>query len=91
MTTKNTFKHSSIETSLTSTRPGERLEFSLQHDQHLFERDALVIAAFATQENPNQEPSEWLELSFEDARLLRNFLNKPEVVAHLERAACDQE
>ena len=91
MVTTNTFSNSSIETSLVSERPGERLEISLQHDDYLFERDMLVIATYATQENPNEEPSEWLELSLEDARLLRQFLNKPEVVAHLERAAFDQE
>lgn len=44
----------------------------------------LNIASYRTVRNPNMVPHRMIELSMEEARLLRDFLNRDEVSAYLE-------
>lgn len=51
------------------------------------EPPTLGIASYRTVNNPNMIPSEKITISMEEARLLRDFLNRPEVVEWLEEEA----
>lgn len=48
------------------------------------EEPVFTIASYKTVSNPNMNPHRKIELSMEEARLLRDFLNRPEVSAHLD-------
>ncbi|HET8910564.1 MAG TPA: hypothetical protein VFN23_03820 [Ktedonobacteraceae bacterium] len=43
----------------------------------------LTLASFRQRKNPNMNPSEQIELSMEEARLLRDFLNREDITAWL--------
>lgn len=44
-----------------------------------------TIAIYHTVNNPNMIPFRMIELSMEEARFLRDFLNRPEVQGYLEQ------
>lgn len=44
----------------------------------------LNIALYRTVRNPNMVPWRLVELSMEEARMLKDFLNRPEISAYLE-------
>lgn len=45
----------------------------------------LILASYLTVNNPNMISSHLIELSMEETRLLRDFLNRPEIQGYLEQ------
>lgn len=80
---------SSFEHSLSYDRKdGKRVEMALSHYADISgegrRAPLLQLASRKIVRNPNCTPNEYIGLSMEEARLLRDFLNRPEIVAYLE-------
>ncbi|SRR5579885_1620006 len=82
------FRNTSAETCLSYDRQdGKRVEFVLCHLPKIDDRPCTPFLNLSTRKiarNPNCQPNEQLVLSLKEARLLRDFLNRPEVASWLE-------
>lgn len=90
LTSLPVFRNSSFETYLSYDRNQgrERVEFVIVHPFHAagdnFQPPFLALTSRNIKRNPNDTPGALLNLSMEEARLLRDYLNRPEVLAWLE-------
>lgn len=80
---KNTFHHNTFETGLIRKGRNWRTELMLVHLPG--SQTELCLATFRLNNNPNNNPTAQIDLSIEEARLLRDLLNRPEMQAYLEQ------
>lgn len=86
------FRNSSFETCLTYDRKdGKRVEFVIVHPLNIAgdcpKKPFLALASRSIKRNPNCTPNALLNLSMEEGRLLREFLNSPEAHTWLDEEA----
>ena len=79
-----TFCDNRFETSIVQKSSNWRLEMVLVHTPGPGFL-ALAIAIFSLKRNPNLKAKESVELSMQEARLLRDLLNRPETTQWLEQ------
>jgi len=86
------FRNTSFETVLSYDRKdGKRVEFVLVHLPNISgegpQEPFLALSSRSIRRNPNCVPNSLLNLSMEEARLLRDYLNRPETTLWLEEEA----
>lgn len=82
----NTFIDTPLETGLIRKGENWRVEMMVPHLEPLSPPAlTLSLAVFRLKKNPNLNPSQLIEFSMEEARLLRDLLNRPEMVVYLEQ------
>lgn len=85
------WRESSFEHALTYDRKdGKRVEIALSHAVDIsgegHRGPLLQLASRKLTRNPNCTPNEYIGFSMEETRLLRDFLNRPEIVEWIEEA-----
>lgn len=83
------YRQNSFEHVLAYQKSGdEHVEIALSHvyceESGAPTTPTLGLASYRTVNNPNMVPSAKIELSMDEARMLRDFLNRPEVLAYLD-------
>lgn len=86
------YRTSSFEHSLTyDRRDGKRVEIALSHHADISgegrRAPLLQLASRKIARNPTCALNEYIAFPMEEARLLRDFLNRPEIAAYLEEEA----
>lgn len=82
------YRSTSFEDAITYDRiDGQSVEMVLSHLPNVSgdypPTPTLTLASFRSSNNPKMKPHQHLELSMEEARLLRDLLNRPEVTEWL--------
>src|SRR5258708_5194174 len=83
------YRHSAFETAMTYARhDGKCVEVTVTHlpnnYENYFQGPTLSLATRQIKKNPNCTPNALIGMSMKEARLLRDFLNRPEVADWLD-------